>query len=110
MPFPGTGNNLGLTLLLNVAENEYYCSSTNSFGFKVLLHSPNEMPQISYYGTALANGYETRIAIVPTLSEATYSVRKVQRNIRQCLFESENYLSFYRFDTEIIILVAVLCS
>lgn len=86
----------GLTLLLDVAEEEYYCSSTNSYGFKVLLHSPNETPKIAYYGSAVANGYETRIVIVPTLSEASYSVRKVARSIRQCLFESENYLTFYR--------------
>lgn len=82
--------------MLDVAEKEYYCSSTNSYGFKVLLHSPNEMPKIAYYGTAVANGYETRIVIVPTLSEASYSVRKVPRKVRQCLFESENFLTFYR--------------
>lgn len=92
----GTGNNLGLTLVLDVAESEYYCSSTNSYGFKVLLHSPNELPKIAHYGTAIANGYETRIVIVPTVSEASYSVRKVPKHIRQCLFENENYLSFYR--------------
>lgn len=87
---------MGLTLLLDVAEHEYYCSSTNSYGFKVLLHSPNELPKLSHYGTAVANGFETRFVIQPTLSEASYSVRKVPRKIRQCLFENENYLSFYR--------------
>ncbi|XP_031626094.1 pickpocket protein 28-like isoform X2 [Contarinia nasturtii] len=92
----GTGNNLGLFLLLDVAEEEYYCSSTNSYGFKVLLHSPNETPKIAYFGTAVANGYETRIIVIPTLSEASYSVRKVPKSVRQCLFESENELIFYR--------------
>ena len=63
---------------------------------QVLLHSPSETPKIAYYGTAIANGFESRIVILPTLSEASYSVRKVARGIRQCLFESENYLTFYR--------------
>lgn len=87
---------MGLSLLLDVAEGEYYCSSTNSYGFKVLLHSPSEMPKIAYYGAAMANGYETRAVIQPILSEASYSVRKVPQSVRQCLFESENYLTFYR--------------
>lgn len=88
---------MGLTLMLDVSETEYYCSSTNSYGFKILLHSPNELPKISNYGTAIANGYETRVVIQPTLSEASYSIRSISRNIRQCLFESENFLSFYQY-------------
>lgn len=96
-PFSGTGNNLGLTLVLDVNEKEYFCSSTNSYGFKMLLHSPNELPKIAYYGSAIANGYESRVVIVPTLSEASDSVRKVPRRVRQCLYENENYLSFYRY-------------
>lgn len=96
MLFSGTGNNLGLSITLDVSENEYYCSSTNSYGFKVLLHSPNEMPKIAHYGTAVANGFESRVIVVPTLSEASNAVRKVSRNIRQCLFENENFLRYYR--------------
>lgn len=87
---------MGLTLMLDVSENEYYCSSTDSFGFKVLLHSPNELPKISNFGTAISNGYETRVVIEPTLSEASYSIRSIPQKIRQCVFESENNLHFYR--------------
>lgn len=48
--FIGTGRRLGLHLVLNADVPDYFCSSTNSFGFKILLHNPVEMPQISYYG------------------------------------------------------------
>lgn len=92
----GTGHKMGLTLMLDVAEREYYCSSTDSYGFKILLHSPNELPKISNYGTAISNGYETRVVIEPTLSEASYSIRSIPQKIRQCVFESENTLHFYR--------------
>lgn len=47
----GTGTNLGLTIVLDAGISEYYCSSTNSYGFKILLHSPNETPRITHYGT-----------------------------------------------------------
>lgn len=47
----GTGTNLGLIIVLDAGISEYYCSSTNSYGFKILLHSPNETPRITHYGT-----------------------------------------------------------
>lgn len=39
-PVLGTGTNLGLSIVVDVGIDEYYCSSTNSYGFKILLHSP----------------------------------------------------------------------
>lgn len=87
---------MGLTLMLDVSANEYYCSSTDSYGFKILLHSPNELPKISNYGTAIAKGFETRVVIEPTLSESSYSIRSIPQRIRQCVFENENDLQFYR--------------
>lgn len=113
----GTGNHLGLTLILNVENQEYFCSSTSSFGFKVLLHSPNEQPKLANFGISVPNGYlfiylfkfwyapiltttqfryETHIAVTPVLSEASNNVRHVDQKKRQCLFENENFLSFYR--------------
>lgn len=31
----GIGKNMGLTVILNASSDEYYCSKTNSAGFKV---------------------------------------------------------------------------
>lgn len=92
----GTGTNLGLTLLLDGGISEYYCSSTNSYGFKFFLHSPNEAPRITNYGTQVSNGYESRVVIAPTLSEATEPIKKLPIGIRQCIFENENNLTYYR--------------
>lgn len=41
---------MGLTIVLDAGLSEYYCSSTNSYGFKVQIHSPNEVPRIANYG------------------------------------------------------------
>lgn len=94
--FIGAGNEKGLTLILNSNISDYFCSSTKSCGFKVLMHSPNDLPRVSLYGVAIPNGYESRIAISTTLSTATDAVRKIPKNIRQCLFDDENFLDFYR--------------
>lgn len=36
----GSGSHLGLYVILNGDVTDYYCSSTNSAGFKILLHNP----------------------------------------------------------------------
>lgn len=92
----GIGSNLGLTVLLDVGISEYYCSSTKSYGIKYLLHSPNEAPRIVHFGTQISNGYETRVSVTPTLSAAAPEIRKLPVVVRQCYFENENYLSYYR--------------
>lgn len=94
---------MGLTILLDAGIREYYCSSTNSYGFKFLLHSPNEAPRITSYGTQVSNGYESRVVITPTLSQATDAIKKLPVGIRQCYFENENYLTYYRYVNEIIL-------
>lgn len=95
-PGVGSGNLLGLSLILNAAINEYYCSTTSSIGFKVVLHSPNELPEVSYYGLPTASGHESRIVATPVLSKASKAVRRMPMDIRQCIFENENFLSYYR--------------
>lgn len=90
-----SGNEMGLSIVLNGNTEDYYCSSTVSYGFKVLLHSPNDLPRVAYYGVAIPVGYETRITVLPTISEASQAIRGVSKHIRQCIFENENFLDFY---------------
>lgn len=92
----GTGTPIGLTIVLNAEIGDYYCSCTNSYGFKILLHSPIETPRIAHFGSSLMSGYESRVIISPSISVATESIRKMPINVRRCLFEDENYLTYYR--------------
>lgn len=92
----GTGIHQGLSLILNVAAEEYYCSSRSSFGFKVLLHAPNEFPKIEHYGMSVGKGYETFVSVLPDFSEAANNTKHIPIKTRQCLFEKENFLSYYR--------------
>lgn len=92
----GSGNHLGLALVLNAAPNEYYCSSSSGYGFKVLVHSPHEFPEVDEYGLPIANGFESRIVTTPVISRASDAVRHMPMKIRQCIFENENFLSLYR--------------
>lgn len=87
---------MGLSLILKADVHDYYCSSTRSCGFKALLHNPNDLPRVAYYGVAIPVGFESRLVIAPILAEASNAIRKVPRHIRHCVFESENFLKFYR--------------
>lgn len=88
----GAGSKMGLSLVLNAAINEYYCSSTSGFGFKVVLHAPHELPQIDEYGVGIANGHESRIVASPIISGATDAVRKTPMRIRLVSFRNQKSL------------------
>lgn len=92
----GAGSHIGLSVILNANITDYHCSSTNSYGFKVLLHNPAETPNIRNYGLLVAPGMEWDGVITPRLNSASNMVRKIQPHIRQCLFNSEGNLTYFR--------------
>ncbi|XP_068158189.1 pickpocket protein 28 [Drosophila tropicalis] len=85
----GTGESLGLSLILDVQANDYYCSSSNSIGFKIALHSPNESPNVRETGVLLAPGLETKLRIDPSMIMTEKYLRAVDRKYRRCLFHNE---------------------
>ncbi|XP_061382293.1 pickpocket protein 28-like isoform X1 [Danaus plexippus] len=92
----GIGTDHGLTLLLDANVAEYYCSSTKTTGFKVLLHNPIETPNIAKLGEVYGPGIEVRVAIEPKILDANPSLKHIDINKRLCLFSSEKELFFYR--------------
>lgn len=87
---------MGLTLIMNADVANYYCSSTSSSGFKVLLHSPIETPKMANFGFFVSPGMETKVVISPKISEASDLIRKVPIKQRQCIFANEANLSYYK--------------
>lgn len=92
----GAGSRVGLSVVLNVDLNEYYCSSSLGSGFKILLHEPHEIPPMELYGIGIANGYETRILTTPIISVASDNIQNTPKNLRRCIHQEENYLKYYR--------------
>lgn len=99
-PYPrqvsGAGSHFGLSLLLDADIANYYCSTTNSYGFKILMHSPIETPQLSNFGFYISPGFETKVVVTPKISQATDLIRRVPIKQRQCKFANENNLSYYK--------------
>ncbi|KAE8752702.1 hypothetical protein FOCC_FOCC000442 [Frankliniella occidentalis] len=96
----GIGTHLGLTVSLDSEMHDYYCSSTFSAGFKVLLHNPVETPKIAAFGFLVEPGTENRVAISPVISHTAPSLQTVSVDKRQCLFQHERNLHFYRTYTQ----------
>ncbi|XP_047999617.1 pickpocket protein 28 [Leguminivora glycinivorella] len=92
----GIGTDHGLTLVLDANVAEYYCASTKSPSFKILLHNPTETPNIANLGDIYGLGIEARIAIQPRIMDAAPSLRGIDISKRVCLFSSEKNLVFYR--------------
>lgn len=95
-PAPGAGSHLGLYVVLNAAVEDYYCSSTDSVGFKILMHNPTETPRIADFGSFVAPGFETRMVLTPRISTASRLIRNIDRKQRQCIFANEANLTFFR--------------
>ncbi|XP_043526705.1 pickpocket protein 28-like [Frieseomelitta varia] len=96
----GAGQFYGLTLVLDVDMDEYYCSSTASVGFKMLLHNPVETPKIAEFAFTLTPGEETRVIVAPRISAASKSIINIPLKKRKCFFTSERKLRYYRTYTQ----------
>uniref|UniRef100_A0A1A9WF90 RNA helicase n=1 Tax=Glossina brevipalpis TaxID=37001 RepID=A0A1A9WF90_9MUSC len=92
----GIGKNMGLTVIINASTEEYYCSKSNSAGFKFLVHNPANLPKVSNYGSLLAAGREAFIPIYPIYEDAGPRIRSHKQKIRRCLFSDEGNLTYYR--------------
>ncbi|KAL0277706.1 UNVERIFIED_CONTAM: hypothetical protein PYX00_004902 [Menopon gallinae] len=96
----GPGKGLGLTIVLDAELFDYYCSSTASVGFKVLLHSPVETPRVSEFAYFITPGDEARVEITPKISTTTPDLVNIPESKRRCVFTSERNLRFYRTYTQ----------
>lgn len=92
----GAGDHMGLVIILDAAVDSYYCSSTNSLGFKVLFHTPTETPKISNFGFFVTPGQEIRAVVEPKINDASQMIRSVPIKQRQCFFASEGNLTYFR--------------
>ncbi|CAH1368714.1 unnamed protein product [Tenebrio molitor] len=96
----GAGTHLGLTIVIDAQVDNYFCSSTNSIGFKIILSNPIETPKIADFGFLVSPGVEARFAILPEIREATPSLRDVDVEKRQCFFQDERPLRYFRSYTK----------
>ncbi|KAH8418494.1 hypothetical protein KR009_005673 [Drosophila setifemur] len=98
-PGVGVGTTMGLQIILNGRVNDYFCSSTNGQGFKVLLYNPIDQPRMKESGLPVMIGHQTSFRIIARSFIALPNIRNIHRTSRQCIFSDEQQLLFYRYYT-----------
>ncbi|XP_034477206.1 pickpocket protein 28 [Drosophila innubila] len=95
-PAVGSGITMGFSVVLDAQLNEYYCSSTNGPGFKLLFHNPISTPDMKDEGLVVGIGYEMNFRLEASRSEAMPSIRSISINNRQCVFMDEKKLLYHK--------------
>lgn len=97
----GTGKPASFTVLLRVFNHDidYLCAGAVQ-GFKVKFHPPNEGPQIWKKYFHISPGQAALFTIEPKVIITSNNVRKYSPKVRQCYFNSERRLRFYKQYTQ----------
>lgn len=97
----GAGARLGLFALLRLYEQhlEYLCRGPVQ-GFKITLHTPGEVPQVSKHYFRVPYLQEVLVAVRPNMITTSDGLRHYEPNRRQCFFDSERYLRFFNVYTQ----------
>lgn len=96
----GAGISYGLEigLVIHKMMLDYVCRGPIQ-GFKILLHMPGEMPQLSKY-IRVPNGNGVLISVKPQIIITSKSLQKYNPNRRGCFFNSERKLQFFKLYTQ----------
>lgn len=97
----GPGPFSGLYVLLKLNENDidFVCRGQVQ-GFKVILHSPNELPRVStnYFRVPLQQ--EVLVNVIPNIMTTSQALDGYKPERRLCYFEKERHLRFFKLYTE----------
>lgn len=97
----GAGARAGLFALLRLYEQdlEYLCRGPVQ-GFKILLHTPGEVPQVSKHYFRVPLLQEVLVSVKPNMITTSEGLRHYEPNRRQCFFDSERQLRFFKVYTQ----------
>ncbi|XP_055600000.1 pickpocket protein 28-like [Uranotaenia lowii] len=95
----GYHGSLGMSLVVNKSDIDYLCGDSFQ-GYKVMLHMPNELPQMSHQFFRVPLDTELTVAITPQVMltgkrAETYSPQK-----RHCYYSNERKLRYFQIYTE----------
>jgi amiloride-sensitive sodium channel len=97
----GSGARSGLFVLLRLYEQnlEYLCRGPVP-GFKILLHTPGEIPQVSKHYFRVPLLQEVLVSVKPNMITTSEGLRHYEPNRRQCYFNSERSLAYFKVYTQ----------
>ncbi|XP_061393667.1 pickpocket protein 28-like [Musca vetustissima] len=96
-----SGTKAGVTAILldNKTNIDYGCREASQ-GYKLLLHSPDDVPQVSKHFLHIPMNEETTIAVLPSMMTTSKAIAKYSPEKRQCYMAKERQLRFFQVYTE----------
>jgi acid-sensing ion channel, other len=101
--YPRKGTRLPLVASIFVLRGmvDGLCNGfTEGQGFKVFLHLPNEVPDMSKQYYLVPDRQIVNIKIVPRMITTAPELREISVEKRQCFFSDERHLRFYESYTQ----------
>lgn len=95
----GTRAGLFIALQSFKQEVDYACRGPVQ-GYKVLLHSPNDVPLVSKQFIRIPMGKEILIAVKPNMITTSSGISEYHPHRRQCFLNGERYLKFFKIYTQ----------
>ncbi|XP_058464040.1 pickpocket protein 28-like [Malaya genurostris] len=97
----GSGYSMGISVYLSnhLLHHDPLCRGVTK-GFKLLLHTPADYPQIAKKFVRIPISQEVTIAVKPQMITTTYGLQGYTPERRQCFFNQERHLQFFRIYTQ----------
>jgi amiloride-sensitive sodium channel len=97
----GSGAKAGLNIVLGLFETdlEYLCRGPVQ-GFKILLHTPGEIPRVSKHYFRVPLHQEVLVSVKPQIITTAGNLDQYHYNRRQCYFNHEKQLKYFKIDTQ----------
>lgn len=95
------GSRAGLFVLLSLYDQEldYLCRGPVQ-GFKILLHTPGELPRVSKQYFRVPTLQEVIVAVRPQMMQTSTNLKDYSPIRRQCFFNNERYLRYFKLYTQ----------
>ncbi|XP_055597596.1 pickpocket protein 28-like [Uranotaenia lowii] len=93
----GYGRKYGLEvgLVSNLNDDDLFCNGPRN-GYKVLVHPPDEAPTLDHFHYRLGFRDTMLLFVKPQITKTSLSLESQSIIDRQCFFENERYLRFYK--------------
>jgi len=97
----GAGKTAGFTFGFRVKKNsvDYGCK-TNEVGFRMALHTPDEIPRMSEHYLSIGFDTTNLISIKPHVMSTSKNLREYSSADRKCYMQTEKNLTFFRSYTQ----------
>lgn len=97
----GAGGRSGFNIffVMNFTDLDYVCRGPVQ-GFKFMLHTPGEVPRVSKHFYRVPLQQEIVVSVKPNMMTTSESVRGYSPHGRQCYFDDEKYLKYFKNYTQ----------